>query len=326
MDSRDENIRLGILKEVYEEFHNNPPRVLVSNHEIAETLDVELDDINYILDRIDGESIDVQSYLGGRKDAEITAKGIEFLSSQGHNTLLDSKTRYNILQILYKTDREQRHSLVNIDKLKDETDAEEAELLRNIEYLKQMNCVELHGGYSTIQITNHGRERHEKYRDDGIGIPSTASSESTMQAEIGKGETQKAENLFRDIVELAETEIVILDRYAKQGLFNWIDKHVPAGVQIRVLTSGRVTGGSYTKDIKQPLSTPSDVEVRELPNSDWDFHDRYIFRDDEMGWSWGHSFHDSGDRQHTANELKPINRDTILQKFESAWKQASQVI
>lgn len=326
MKSRDENIRLGILREVYDEFHDNPPRVRVSNDELSEKLDVDADDIDYILGRMDGEYADVQSYLGGKKVAEITSTGIEFLSKQGHTTLLDSEIRYRILQVLYEIDRERRHALVDIETLKDETGADEEELLRNIEYLKQKNCVELHGGYSTIQITNHGRERHEKYRDDGIGIPSTASSESTLQAEIGRGETQKAENLFRDIVELAHSEIVILDRYAKQGLFDWIDKHIPKGVQVRVLTSGRVTDSSYPQDIKQSLSNPSDVEVRELPNRDWDFHDRYIFRDDQIGWSWGHSFHDSGDRQHTANELKPINRDTILEKFENAWNRANKVI
>jgi hypothetical protein len=184
----------------------------------------------------------------------------------------------------------------------------------------------LFDGFRSVEITNQGRERYEKYRDDGVEIPSTSLSESTRQAEIGKGDSQEAENLFRDIVELAQSEVIVLDRYAKKGLFQWLDKHVPAGVQIRVLTSGRVTGGSYTQDIQQPLTNPSDVEVRELPNSDWDFHDRYIFRDGDMGWSWGHSFHDSGDRQHTANELKPVNRDNILSKFQSSWNRANKVI
>lgn len=327
MNSRDEKIRLEILKALYDAFEDEPHSYSITNRELADEIQgINEDEVEYMLDRVDGEYADVNSYGGGLRDVEIAYRGIEYLAEVGYPTLLDSKTRYDLLQVLYEEDRETRNSSVNVDELADELGVDQGEIIKNVRYLRQRNCIDLVNGFRAVRITNYGREQFERYRDDGVEIPSTTLSSETRQAEIGKGATKEAENLFRDIVELAQSEVVILDRYAKEGVFEWIDKHVPRGVQVRVLTSGRVTGGSYARDIQEPLSNPTDVKVKELPNNDWDFHDRYVFRDDDMGWSWGHSFHDSGHRQHTANELKPINRDTIIGEFEAAWSKASKVI
>lgn len=329
MDAKDEKIRLEILELLHEAFKNNPGNPHISNDELSESLvGTDEKDINYILDRIDGDYAEIQTYLGGGKRAEITARGVEYLSKQGHPTFLDTETRYALLELLYTSDRENRRVGLSINQLVEQMGVDHSTILRNVRYLKQKNILDLRGGFggnSTVQLTNHGRERWEAYRDDGVEIPSTTLSESTRQAEIGRGDRSKAEHLFRDIVELSQEEVVVLDRYAKKELFEWLEGYVPRGVQVRVLTSSVVTGGSYTEEVYEVLSNSDTVEVRELSNSDWDFHDRYVFRDDDMGWSWGHSFHDSGDRQHTANELKPINRDKILEKFENAWEQAESV-
>lgn len=327
MNTQDEKIRFEILTSLYRKFEQDPLHSELSNDDLSdEHNNFEKDDINYVIDRIDGEHADVQSYMGGLRDVEITARGIEHLSKQGVETILDNSLRYELLRNAYEADREGRGAFVDIPEFIDDIGATEKETLCNVEYLKQKRLIELFNGYNGIQITDRGREKFESYRDDGVDIPSNSISQSTKQAEIGRGDSQKAENLFRDIVELTSEEVRILDRYAKTGLFEWINAYVPTDVSVKVLTSGRVTGGTYADDISDELNESIDVEVRKLPNSDWDFHDRYIFRDEDMGWSWGHSFHDSGDRQHTASELKPVNRERISKKFDETWERADRVV
>jgi len=327
MDARDEKIRFEILSSLYRQFEEDPLHARLSNEDIAEENDqIESDEIDYIIDRIDGEYVDAQSYAGGLIDVEITSRGIEHLSSQGVQTLLDTSLRYDILQAVYKVDREHKGNFLRVSEFTEQAGAAESEVLANLKYLKQKRLVSLMSGWNGIEITNKGRNKYESYRDDGVEIPSSSTSQSTRQAEIGRGDEEQAENLFRDIVELASSEVRILDRYAKLGIFTWVNTYIPSGVSVKVLTSGQVTGGDYADEIASELDDSMTVEIRELPNHNWDFHDRYVFRDEDMGWSWGHSFHDSGDRQHTPTELKPVNRRRIIQKFDDAWEQATSVM
>lgn len=101
---------------------------------------------------------------------------------------------------------------------------------------------------------------------------------------------------------------------------------MPSGVNIQVITSERVVDKDYEQKVKQFETDHSDIEVQYLEDSDWDFHDRYIIRDREDGWAWGHSFHDAGDTQHTASELKPVNRDRIIDEFQNSWKQGKVIV
>ncbi|QHS17216.1 hypothetical protein GWK26_08715 [haloarchaeon 3A1-DGR] len=326
MDPKDEKIKFEVVKIAYDSFRNNPPRSRVSNEEISNELEVDISEIDYILDRIDGDEIDKQAYLGGKQDVEITASGIEFLADKGVDTLLNTDTRYHILENLYQEDYGSRMGAVSANDLLEELDLDEDELLANVEYLKQKNLLELFNGYDGYEITNFGRERYEGYQESGIEIPSSRRAQSRRQAEIGRGDHQEAENLFRDVVELAQDEVRILDRYAREPLYDWVDAHIHDQVDTKVLTSDSVTNGSYASNIKNKLTKPSNVEVREISNQDWDFHDRYLIRDEDMGWAWGHSFHDSAERQHTATELEPVNLETVSAKFNAAWKTASKVI
>ena len=45
-----------------------------------------------------------------------------------------------------------------------------------------------------------------------------------------------------------------------------------------------------------------------------------------MAWAWGHSFHDAGDTQHTASELRPINRESIESQFTDAWQNGMVIV
>lgn len=147
---------------------------------------------------------------------EILPKGIEKLHQDGYETILDNDARYEILDVLYQKSREDpRRPFVSREDLIDTVAFDEEEIDQNIWYLKEKRLVEHEGGMSgnlfrRVKNTKHGSEQYESYKEDGVEIPSSLGVTSIRQASIGPGESDKAENLFRDFVELAETRLLLL--------------------------------------------------------------------------------------------------------------------
>lgn len=333
MPERDDKIRREVLKELYELFEEDPAgRFDGESFLIEVSNEFDRDEVVYNVERMDGDLVDKRGAAGTRVAIiSITADGIENLHADGFETILDFEHRYEILRELYEEDRNNpRVGYVSRDDLSDELGIEFEVLDRSIWYLKDKGLIEVsHAGggyfYRQAKITDRGRNRYEKYSEDGVEIPRSGGSQSLRQASIGPDEAGKAENLFRDFVELAQEEVVVIDRYAREGLYELLD-HVPAEVQIRVVTTERVTGGDYAQVVSDFVSDHPDIEVRHLSDSDWGFHDRYLIRDGEDGWNWGHSFHDAGDTQHTASELKPVNLVRTIEQFEETWEEAESVL
>lgn len=143
--------------------------------------------------------------------------------------------------------------------------------------------------YHRVKITKRGSERYEQYDQDGVEIPRAGGRSTLLQASIGPNEAAKAENLFRDFVELAQDEVIIIDRFARKGLYDLL-QYVPSGVEINIVTTDRVTGQGYQQRVKQFAQQHSDIQVRFLSDSNWEFHDRYVIRDREDAWAWGTHF------------------------------------
>jgi len=332
MADQDDKIRREILKWLYEEFEGSPNSSIEGERFLeALTEDFDEEDVVYNVERMDGEFLEKQGAMGTRIALiNIAAKGIEELHSEGYSTLLETEARYDILEILYEADRKNPgFAYISRSDMVNEVGAVENEIDQNIWYLKEKRLVETRTGgtdsfYSSAGITDRGSKRYEQYNKDSVEIPRVSGRSSLQQASIGPGESGKAENLFRDFVEMTQDEVIIIDRFAREGLYDLL-QHVPSRVEIKVITTVRVTGQSYVQRVNQFKQQHSSIEVRELPDSEWDFHDRYIIRDREDGWAWGHSFHDAGDTQHTASELKPVNREQIVSQYESAWKKGAVV-
>ena len=332
MQEQDEKIQREILKWAYARFEENPTGFWRGNG-LFESLDhFDQKDIVYNVNRMDGQFIENNPSMSNPVDMiQMEPAGIEELYSHGYETILESDTRYHILAVLYQKVREEPgRGYVGRDDLLNEIDAGEDEVDQNIWYLKEKRLVETSGGggglfYHRVKITQRGSDRYEQYSEDGVEIPRVGGHHRFRQASIGPGESGKAENLFRDFVEVARDDVVIIDRFAREGLYDLL-LHVPSGVQIKVITTDRVTGGGYQQRVNQFAQQHPDIEVRYLPDSDWDFHDRYVIRDREDAWAWGHSFHDAGDTQHTASELRPVNRETIIKQFENAWRNATVIV
>ena len=331
LGEQDEKIAREILKTLYEQFEDVPYRG-VTGEDLYDALDAyDPDEVAYVAERIDGEYVDVRGAIGQRiSTIQITAAGIEKLHEDGYETILDGDIRYDILEQLYQLDREHAGiAFAERDELIDEL-GDEAVVDQNVWYLKEKRFIETHGGggglfYHGAGITDRGTDRFEAYRHDGVEIPRTGTHRSLRQASIGPNESQEAEHLFRDFVELARDEVIIIDRFAREGLYDLL-QHVPNGVEIKVMTTDRVTGGGYEQRVTQFAQHHPEIEVRSLADGDWDFHDRYVIRDREDGWAWGHSFHDAGDTQHTASELRPINRESIESQFSAAWQHGAVIV
>lgn len=331
MSAGDEKIRREILKWLYDRFEESPTGRWRPDGFFEALDDFDADDVVYNVKRLDGSLLENNPSLGNSVDMlQITPEGIEELYQQGYPTILDGESRYGILQVLYQADRQNPgQAYVSRDEVVDQVDEDADDVDLNVWYLKEKRLVEPLGGggglfYHQVKITRRGSERFEQYEADGVEIPRVGGQSTLRQASIGPNESGKAENLFRDFVELAREEVIVIDRYAREGLYDLL-RHVPSGVEIQVMTSDRVTGGGYPQRVQQFAQQHSAIEVRSLADSDWEFHDRYIIRDREDAWAWGHSFHDAGDTQHTASELKPINRETIINQFDSAWSQGTVI-
>lgn len=332
MKEKDEKIRREVLKWLYGGFEENPSAKW-DGTALPDDLDqFDETDIEYVVNRMDGELVDTEATTTSPMHTiDLRPQGIEELHQQGFETLLDDEARYEILAVLYQASREDpRRPFVAREELIDTVESGEDKVDQNIWYLKEKGLVERQGGlggglFNRVKITEHGSEKYESYQEDGIEIPSSLGVTSIRQASIGPGESGKAENLFRDFVELADDEVIVIDRYARKPLYDLLS-HVPSGVNIQVVTSERVVNNDYKQRVQKFESSHSDVEVRYLDDNDWDFHDRYVVRDREDGWAWGHSFHDAGDTQHTASELKPVNRDRIIREFQKAWQQGQVIV
>ena len=323
MKEKDKKIRREILRWLYNGFEEHPGGSF-DGTELPEDLDhFDSTEIEYVIGRIDGEFVETEAtHTSSFHHIEILPRGIEKLHQEGSETILDSDARYEILEVLYqKSRKEPKRPFVSREDLIDTVAHSEEVVDRNIWYLKEKRLVERRG----TKITEYGSEKYESYREDGIEIPSSLGVTSIRQASIGPGESGKAESLFRDFVELAEDEVIVIDRYARKPLYDLLN-HVPSGVDIQVVTSERVVNKDYSQRVQKFKNNHSDIEVRYLDDSDWDFHDRYVIRDREDGWAWGHSFHDAGDTQHTASELKPVNRDRTIREFQNAWPKGQVIV
>lgn len=338
MAVRDDKVRKEILKWLYDRFEEDPIRHSNGRKFLAEVDGLSEEEVVYNVERMDGELIDKEGALGTRIAwIHITPAGIEELQNHGHPTILEENFRYEILEQLYEADRKNPgFGMVERDDLIEGIGAEEVKVDQNIWYIKEKRLIETGGGggglfYHDAKITRRGTEAFETYRDDGVEIPQSKTARSLRQATIGPGERDKAENLFRDFVELAQEEVLIIDAYARKPLYGLLEL-VPEIVSIKVLTSKsgpfNPTSDDYVARVEEFAET-YDVDVRYLdkePDGDWDSHERYVIRDREDGWAWGHSFHDAGDTRHTPSEVKPVNLLNTLEDFDKLWERATPVI
>lgn len=329
----DDKLQREILQEVYEK-HKDAIRRQANFHEVNESLDhIERDDLMYHLTRmqdnglveLDGSLSSVRiNFLG------VTADGVELLDRDGYETILQDDLRYVILEALYEVDREnagRRGVFVSCEDLAEELGVDRQDFKVNIWYLKKKGLINEQGRAGHLQITSQGRNRYDEYQNEGIPIPRTKPLSQWTQHVIGKGDTEKAMNIFRDIVELARKEIIVVDPFAQGKLYDEMLTVVPSVVSIKILcTDQEIDDENKEKFSALSEGRTSEAQLRYLNyRGEWPFHDRLLLRDQEDGWVWGHTFAHSGTKHHTINQMRPVNVETDLEKFEDAWSEATVV-
>ena len=325
MMEKDLKVQSDLLKLVYSEFAQEPHTILMI-HGLPEKLGFAEKDIRYNARRLAEEDFIDLDHGDMIRPA---AKGIEAVSEQGEKTFLDGDERYKILETIYNADRESDHGVYyDREELAKDTGIGQLLVDINVKYLTWKGLLEtdlfMGGGYHT-QITQSGQKAWEAYHERGVTFPGGHDTRSLRQRTIGPHERQKSTILFRDIAELTNKELVIIDRYARAPIFPMLAV-VPKQARVSVLTTEKPIDKNYKQALQQ-AGLACAVEVRYLPDDPkiWHFHDRYVIRDEETGWTWGSSFHDSGEKQHTPTELRSVNVNKILADFRDAW-QAAQVL
>lgn len=324
MSVTDQKIHREILTFIYEEIKDDFRRDADLRELIEEFEEMDMEELRYHIQRLQDNR---QVGYRGQYSVQITAEGVEKLDREGYETLLDTDLRYEILRRAYEDDRGKTVAFIDGDELFQELDASTEEIQRNLWYLSQKGFIDRSGLSNDFQLEGIGRDRYEQYRDEGIPIPRTHPLQRYTQHTIEQGDRKKAENVFREIVEIARDEVIIVDTYAKGWLYDLMELHVPSIVDVKILMSDREVDEENIELFREySEGKAGEVKLRYLDyRDDYPFHSREVIRDREAGWVWDHTFADAGDRHHTISQLRPVNLENDLEAFDEAWEEATIV-
>jgi hypothetical protein len=125
---------------------------------------------------------------------------------------------------------------------------------------------------------------------------------------------------LRKIVQLAASEILIVDNYVDDTLWQLLTNLLP-GVRIRILTS-KMKGDFQLEAKKFAAQHGSHVEVRQTGS----YHDRFIIEDAQRCWHIGASIKDAGSKAFAFSEmLQPSIVNFIRNEVEASWNTAVKV-
>ncbi|MCK4798609.1 MAG: hypothetical protein KAT05_14615 [Spirochaetes bacterium] len=106
---------------------------------------------------------------------------------------------------------------------------------------------------------------------------------------FNKGEHYDIYKIIRDIVKKAETEVLIVDGYPSDKIYNLYLDEIPKGVEIKLLTNR--PQGNFIDVTQLWIKNPDNkLEIKK-----GDIHDRLIFVDNEC-WILGASIKDAGNK------------------------------
>lgn len=324
MSISDQQLHREILGCIYDALNPDFRRHANVPDMVDEFDELNLDELRYHINRLAENRLVERS---AQHHVQLTPSGVEKLAQDGYETLLDFDLRYEILRVAYELDRGTPNAYINITEVREGLDVSEEAMDPQLWYLSQKGLIDLTGTSRDFQLTADGRNRYEEYRDEGIPIPRTQPLQRFTQHTIEQGDRDKAENVFRDIVEIARDEVIVIDAYAKGRLYDMLEEHVPTAVDVNILMTDREIEEENIELYEEYAEgKDGDVELRYLDYRDeYPFHTREVIRDREAGWIWDHTFADAGNRHHTISQLRPVNLENDLKAFDQAWEEAESV-
>lgn len=315
-------IQSAILTWMYEELLQSASRWSLPDEGAIEGFDWP--DVQYELRRLEGDG-----FISGDRLKQITARGIEYLQDLGVETVLAGDLRERVLAALYETDRQEGPSArIDAKSLTEALSVSASATGVILHYLEDSGLIDvlsvMGNRFRGVRISARGMAKHEAIQAGGSGwASSTTSPTADHEFMFGPNEEQAAARLLRDVTEVARAQILIVDPYARAKIISKL-RHTRKGVKVMVLTSDSMAGEDYQTAL---LPHPHlDLEIRVLPKTNLQFHDRYIIVDGKDAWGWGHSFHDAGKTKHTVAQIRPVNRDRIITDFQNKWKTGKVVV
>lgn len=281
-------------------------------------------DVQYELRRLDGDG-----FIDGKHLKRITARGMDLLQDLEGETILDRDIRECILAALYDIDRKDGpHARANTQSIAEALDISTSEAGLGLHYLDGSGLIDVNGVKSDrfwgVKINARGMAKHEAIETSRGGWASSTTSPSDGHEFVfGPGEEAEAARLLRDVTEVARSEVIIIDPYARAGIVSKL-QHVPKGVVVKVLTGDNMANEPYAAELQAHPDLAMELKV--WPKAGHEFHDRYIIVDSKDAWAWGHSFHDAGKTKHTVAQLRPVNRDRILTEFQKKWPKGLVIV
>lgn len=322
MSAGDQKLHREILITIYENLDPDFRGYTDTDVIYDEFHDFDKTDLTYHIDRL--EETRLLEWVAQRT-LRLTPNAIEKIDREGYKTFLNDDSRYEFLRVVYEKERNEGVTYVSSDDVIEEAGLSDEEYQRNRWYLREKGLLDA-TGMGNFQLTGDGRNRYEEYRDQGMPIPRTHPLQQFTQHTIGEGEHEKVENIFRDIVELARNEVIVIDQFGtKDPLWEWLE-HVPDVVDVKILASDREINDESTQKFEEYASERTgDTDLRYLDYYGYPFHSREVIRDREDGWIWDHTIPDSGKGHHTISQLRPVNLENDLDAFDDAWEDAEVV-
>jgi hypothetical protein len=325
-DAREQDAFRAVLKALYDAYHGQPRG---SAYEVDLVPLTGVDDklSAYVVERYDGQYWDQDGKLSSGLHAKIRPEGVKLLRQMGEKTFLDDDLRFRILVELRNMSKTHGpYASVDGEGLANALHRPLEDVMRNLVFLNAEGLIKLDqyvGPNVDVKIRKRGIEVADAFERSG-GEPADAETPlGAYQHIVGPNERAKAELMFRDQVELARNEVVIVDAYAKPAVFDWL-KHVPKGVNVRVLTTTKIVDTTYVVRVQAEKAKHS-LEVKHLPAKAFGLHGRFVIRDGARGWSWDASLADAGIKRHTVTELEPVNTQIHYTEFQKQWPNATEV-
>jgi hypothetical protein len=129
-----------------------------------------------------------------------------------------------------------------------------------------------------------------------------------LSVAVGKGQIFDYFDEVRKITELAKQDLLFVDPYLDADFVSRYMSHVSTGVTVRLLARKKLTTLLPAVDLYSKQSSLK-IQVRSAPN----FHDRYLFIDQNSCYQSGASFKDGA-------KSSPTTLTQIIDAFRAMWK------
>jgi hypothetical protein len=159
---------------------------------------------------------------------------------------------------------------------------------------------------STTDVTNGYRRALVLLNEAGHSL--RLATVGPLSVAVGKGQIFDYFDEVRKITELAKQDLLFVDPYLDADFVSRYMSHVSTGVTVRLLARKKLTTLLPAVDLYSKQSSLK-IQVRSAPN----FHDRYLFIDQNSCYQSGASFKDGA-------KSSPTTLTQIIDAFPAMWK------